>query len=361
MLVSKISFKNIGCYLDEVVIDLTAKNYDYNTNYIIEKDDTNQRIVNPAAIYGRNSSGKTTLLLALRKLCEIMTDNIGAINTMFIGNFYNLELQSELSMTIIDDTDTYLYTIVTNLTNIVSESLLLNGNDIFKNYLELQIEDTKSYSVNAKTSVLRSIGREHKDIHITKLYDFFCNIHFIDHDRNVNGNYQSHNKAKNIHDQFENYRNKLEKLDELPILNLEYRENNLDSAPTLNFRLNGISVPFLGFASTGTQKTYELLALLETIKPGSLLIIDEIENSMHPILLKRLFTDFNKYYNTQLIFSTHNTNLMKAFRPDQIFFAKQKDCDHTKSKLKRLSDFDIKIREGHNIEKLYYGGAFDNE
>ena len=63
---------------------------------------------------------------------------------------------------------------------------------------------------------------------------------------------------------------------------------------------------------------------------GKRLIIDEFDSKMHPLLTCRIITLFNSKEtnpkNAQLIFTTHDTNLLSAniFRRDQIWFT-QKD------------------------------------
>ncbi|OHD94617.1 MAG: hypothetical protein A2019_01045, partial [Sulfurimonas sp. GWF2_37_8] len=83
--------------------------------------------------------------------------------------------------------------------------------------------------------------------------------------------------------------------------------------------------------SNGTQKLFKILtSLLDTLQEGKILLIDALDAALHPMLtqhLIKLFHDKNiNTKNAQLIFATHNTNLLKPqmFRRDQIRFS-QKD------------------------------------
>lgn len=82
-------------------------------------------------------------------------------------------------------------------------------------------------------------------------------------------------------------------------------------------------------------------------------IVDEIERSIHPLLIKELISKFSKdgQSNGQLIFTTHESNLLdqSIFRQDEIWFA-EKDKDAS-TDLYSLSDYKehntIDIRKGY--------------
>lgn len=82
--------------------------------------------------------------------------------------------------------------------------------------------------------------------------------------------------------------------------------------------------------SVGTRKFFRLSGpIIDTLKRGSVIILDEIDASLHPLLtiaLIEMFQDpaINKN-RAQLIFSTHDTNLLNPalFRRDQIWFVEK--------------------------------------
>ncbi|MDZ7963233.1 MAG: ATP-binding protein [Aulosira sp. DedQUE10] len=82
--------------------------------------------------------------------------------------------------------------------------------------------------------------------------------------------------------------------------------------------------------SEGTQKIFALAgSLVDTLKNGKLLIIDEFDASIHPLISRAIVELFNSKEtnsnNAQLIFMTHDTNLLsnKLFRRDQIWFTEK--------------------------------------
>jgi hypothetical protein len=82
--------------------------------------------------------------------------------------------------------------------------------------------------------------------------------------------------------------------------------------------------------SEGTQRLYGLVApVLEVLREGRILIVDELDSSLHPLLVRRLIAMFhNPQLNAgsaQLIFSTHDTSLLDPllFRRDQVWFTEK--------------------------------------
>ncbi len=113
--------------------------------------------------------------------------------------------------------------------------------------------------------------------------------------------------------------------------------------------------------SRGTQRFLELLpAIIGTILDEYVYVIDEIESSLHPSLLKELLRVFLNYdYNdnvSQFIFTSHAPYLLdlKLFRQDEIWFAERNEFGE--SIIYSLSDF--KPRFDLDIEKGYLHGKF---
>lgn len=113
--------------------------------------------------------------------------------------------------------------------------------------------------------------------------------------------------------------------------------------------------------SDGTMAYFALLGpVVDAIKRGVPLLIDDLDASLHPLLaiqLLRLFnTPSSNPNGAQLIFNTHNTNLLSSgvLRRDQIWFT-EKDPDAT-SHLYPLSDF--KPRRQENLQNGYLQGRY---
>lgn len=114
--------------------------------------------------------------------------------------------------------------------------------------------------------------------------------------------------------------------------------------------------------SLGTRKFFKMSApILNTLQEGKILVIDELDASLHPMLTKhliKLFSDKNiNTKNAQLIFATHDTNLLKPqiFKRDQIWFTEKDKYGSTAL----YSILEIKgVRANDDFEKQYIQGKY---
>lgn len=112
--------------------------------------------------------------------------------------------------------------------------------------------------------------------------------------------------------------------------------------------------------SMGTRRMYQLAGpLLHTLVYGGVLIIDELEDSLHIHMLKALLEEFfETSINSQIIFTTHDVQLLeeKIFRRDEIWFTEKRGDGATE--LFSLSDFKPKPRKDKSLKNGYLNGAF---
>lgn len=105
--------------------------------------------------------------------------------------------------------------------------------------------------------------------------------------------------------------------------------------------------------SAGTRSfLYMLPVILECLNNGNVLIIDEIETSLHPLLVKEITTLFNSEasnpHHAQIIFTTHDVLLLELeeLRRDQIYFV-DKDPVDQETDLYSLADFSPRVNEDY--------------
>ena len=113
--------------------------------------------------------------------------------------------------------------------------------------------------------------------------------------------------------------------------------------------------------SEGTQKLFSMSGpLLDTLQKGRVLVVDELDARLHPLMTREIISLFNhKATNpngAQLIFNTQDTNLLdnRLFRRDQIWFV-EKDQQGA-SHLYSLAEF--KVRNDKDYERGYIQGRY---
>ena len=118
--------------------------------------------------------------------------------------------------------------------------------------------------------------------------------------------------------------------------------------------------------SAGSNKVFNMSGpVFETLNKGGILMIDELDSSLHPLLTLAITRLFNSREhnprNSQLIFATHDTNLLSLgkYRRDQIFFV-EKD-KYGASDLYSLVEYKEgtkTIRNDRSYEKDYIQGRY---
>lgn len=111
--------------------------------------------------------------------------------------------------------------------------------------------------------------------------------------------------------------------------------------------------------SDGTKRVFDFLDILLNKNQNSVYVIDEMERSLHPNLFNRLIELLNEYQkqsNIQVIFTTHESSIMKQdlFRRDQIWLIERnKDND---SRIYSLDTFNERFDK--KISKAYLEGRY---
>lgn len=116
--------------------------------------------------------------------------------------------------------------------------------------------------------------------------------------------------------------------------------------------------------SSGTRKFFALTGpVLDVLENGYILVVDELDSKLHPNLVCKLISLFNSKdlnpRNAQLIFNTHDTNLLGSglFRRDQIWFTEKNKFGS--ASLYSLADFKTdSVRKNEAFEENYIRGKY---
>jgi hypothetical protein len=145
-------------------------------------------------------------------------------------------------------------------------------------------------------------------------------------------------------------------------IKLDFNDNNYKAYKLIVWKNKSKNSYFdLLRESDGTRQFINILPILYScLNRGDTLVIDEIENSLHPLLTRKLLEWFTENFTPeksgQLIFTTHDTSLLDLdlLRQDEIWFTEKRDNHSTE--IYNLKEF--KPRFDSDIEKGYLMGRF---
>lgn len=378
--------KNINS-IGDCKIDFTKAKYKYLESAIM-----NDKVVSPAVIYGHNGSGKSSFIMSISSLVQMMIDSPDRIYA-FTENKLNtknlkakLEKNKDLNIEEYRDmfssitlylslsNKIYIYTISTSpFKDIVYEGLncdnkiIFERNDMEYNYLG---ESKKIESGLTMFPYLRKLANDNlRDNDLNNVYNYISNIAVIHADRKtfkIKGLLNKSYKDLMVEKSGE-IRKILNDYEEFPLYTIGKENIDLESLTEKSFNIknyffelefdnNTLKLPF-ELISSGMENQSFVLAVLLSLPQNSVLMIDELEQALHPTTITS-FLNVVREKKIQLIFTCHNTNVMQELRPDQIYFSKWKKGY---SSIIRLSDIYPNIREINNIEKMYLNNVFDIE
>lgn len=115
--------------------------------------------------------------------------------------------------------------------------------------------------------------------------------------------------------------------------------------------------------SAGTNRLFDYAGIiLSVLENGGILLVDEFDSSLHPLIVESLISLFNSPVenpkNSQMFISTHSVSFMtnKLFRRDQIWFC-EKDR-YGASSVYSLADFKEPVRKDATFNKNYLKGKY---
>ena len=111
--------------------------------------------------------------------------------------------------------------------------------------------------------------------------------------------------------------------------------------------------------SDGTKTLFRMmLSMIDIVRKGRFLLIDEIDTSLHTQLVEFIIGLFNGSERAQLVYTSHNTHLLSTDfqRRDQVYFVNKREDGS--SDLYSLFDFKD-FRDTLDMEKAYLQGRFD--
>ena len=372
----------------------SLKNISFNLNKT--KNETNKFI----AIYGENGSGKTNLVELFKFLQQLTISRIIDVKlNMLPKEFFELKEKMidttpmdmkpiwQLSLNldeyrmINEEEDTEIeygfkinnkegfYSVKFNK-EIVEEKLYFFVNKQKGKYSFLSLlvfeekEKNKEYvKNNISKRILEIINKIlSMTIHVNKWYLNFMPDNYMK--QNVLADLKSGVISKNKIDEIKKYENVLNIFFTQAYADIksvkyviEEKDDKIRYKLFFNKMIGGTlkSIP-IELESEGTKKIIEEFDTLIGAIMGETVVIDEIDNGIHDLLMKNIILSIKDEITGQLIITTHNTLLLEIL-PKECIYILSADYEGNKY-INSIKEYGITIQKNHNARDLYFKGLF---
>ena len=400
--------KNFRSFRDEQVLSLVASNDKtfLNTNTLPTGINAAPTLLRSAVIYGANASGKSNLIKALQYMRALVLESAAAMQPgqLFKVQPFRLSRESseqptEFEVTFLLEGVRYQYGFALNSRHIVSEHLLVykafkpqrwferyldneTGKEVYEFGSGLKGQKSLWEGATRSNSLFLSMAAQLNSEQLQPLFDWFNTqlVIFNEVSRvtpkfSVQG-LQRPEARKELCDFLAGADISIADIDvvtrKVPAQtvtvdrvtgNAEVKREEIEEHQVLfrHVTEQGEAVFDSGDESSGTRLLLTLAGpILDILKKGLTLVVDELDSSLHPLLVRRLVQLFHQSTSqagAQLIFTTHDTSLLDApglLRRDQIWFV-EKDRNQASS-LVGLSEF--KPRKNEALERGYLMGRY---
>ncbi|MDR0234025.1 MAG: AAA family ATPase [Zoogloeaceae bacterium] len=352
------------------------------------------RLLKSAAIYGANASGKSNLIKALKYMRSmVLRSTTLSPEQIFMAPPFRLDAKTEsqpteFEVTVILNSVRYQYGFSIMRGHVVAEFLLVyqafkpqrwferrfdeaSGEDVYEFGPGLKGAKNAWESETGPNALFLSVAVKFGSEALRPVFDWFTTGVSIFNGRALIGLELSPRMLEHPDDR-KKIRDFLRAAD-ISIADIEVRARKIpgqneierDQLIFSHVTESGQAEFDLWDESSGTRNLLSLVGpVLEVLREGRTLVIDELDTSLHPLLMRELVRLFHRNEinvgGAQLIFTTHDTSLLEArdlLRRDQVWLI-EKD-DQQASTLVALTEFSPRKNEalGRGYLSGRYGGV----
>jgi AAA15 family ATPase/GTPase len=360
-MIIKFGVKNFFCFKEWMEIDFTTQTKGVSANSLCLK--------------GANSSGKTNAIKSLAFLSHFCTFsfNQNPNERILFETFFNNNEPSEYFIDFVIDSIEYSYEAVLTKEKVLKEDIYKKEKrktHIFsrvENKIEKNNLFNQQFPLRSNASII-SIARQYEIKEIFDIFNFFDNIIY-----NVDyfGLQQRYNDLGQLTSMYRNntqmlsfVKKQLERfdtgIDDIRIDEYLNEKNETVYYPVFKQKTNLVDNRDLNFEfqSSGTKSLYQNLYLyFKTLNNGGILCLDEFDINLHPDILPpliKLFDDETNPKKAQLIFSTHNTDIIDMMGKYRTYLFNKENGGSYCYRLDELSE-NI-VRNDRPISPLYKSG-----
>ena len=382
--------QNYRCFKDEQVLNLTAGSDQSLPGNVIKTSDTSKfKILRSVVIYGPNASGKTKVLEGLKFIRDFVRESANrkpddAIDIQpFLLDPTSANAPSTFEITFIQNQVRYQYGISVDRFRVWNEYLYAAPKGRTVPYFQrawnkdtkkeeyffgpsLKGQNEKISSLTRENALFLSVAAAFKHPMLSTVYQWFSGIYL-----ELNPLQKTNQDLVDLNENYHQGIRDLIRYADLGISDYQVKE---PSIPENKLQLIGERIEVLhqtqgnrvvafplSSESNGTRHILFLSQLvLHALEKGDVLVVDEMDASMHPLLVRAIVEMFHNpavnHHNAQLIFNTHDTTLLDntIFRRDQIWFT-EKDREGA-THLYSLLEYSP--RKGESLAKGYLQGRY---
>ena len=383
--------KNYKSFRDEVSFDMQAAAISEHEDRVIKEED-GEGYLPVSVIYGPNGGGKSNVLEALNTLVTKVLRPLYATEDDGKRLFFQKKIvvepfafsesknePTEFELFFRTDSAEYRYNMHVKRDVVIYERLDRvkldtkrqsalfrrdeGGIELKGSFAKLKVSEDLSKNL----SLLSYLGIAYKENIVVKdVLNWFKNgIDFLNYGNPI----QELGMAVSTSEDVKNIM--LEMIQEMDLdivdFRVEEKENDAIEVYTKHLVDNVETELNLSDESSGTRKLFGLLPFIAvSLLTGTVLVIDEFDAKIHPLLLRHIIMMFNDMninkHKAQLIFTSHDLSTMNSevFRRDEIWFVAKGNAQN--SKLYSLVEFKNEkgesVRKDAKFDKQYLEGKY---